>query len=94
MKKVEVVIDNTHLRLVLEILESSGVSGYTIIRDVIGKGDRGTVLADEPSESFKNSYIFTICDEERAKSITSRIAPVIRRFGGACFLSDVEWLMH
>ncbi|MCS7083500.1 MAG: transcriptional regulator [Aquificaceae bacterium] len=94
MKKIEIVVDNTHLKMVLDILESSGVSGYTVIKDIIGKGDRGLVLADEPFEGLKNSYLFTVCNDEIANSVIARIGPLLKRYGGACMVSDVGWLVY
>lgn len=93
-KKVEVVIDSYHLEKVLEILDKSGVGGYTVVRDVLGKGERGLMSADELTDTFKNSYVFTVCDEETAMKIVSSIRPVLKRFGGVCLVSDVMWVVH
>lgn len=94
MKKVEVVVDSVHLNKVLEILERQGVSGYTIIRDVLGKGERGIMAGDELTDVFKNSYIFTVCPEEVAKRIAENIKPILKKIGGVCIISDVFWVVH
>ena len=73
MKKVEVVVDSVYLNRVLDILERQGVSGYTVIRDVLGKGERGIMAGDELTDVFKNSYVFTVCSEEIAKSIAESL---------------------
>ncbi len=94
MKKVELVIDSVHLNKVIEILEKLGVSGYTIIRDVLGKGERGIMAGDELTDVFKNSYIFIVCSDEIAKKITEEIKPILKKIGGICIISDVLWLVH
>ncbi len=94
MKKVEVVVDSVYLNRVLDILERQGVSGYTVIRDVLGKGERGIMAGDELTDVFKNSYVFTVCSEEIAKSIAESLRPLLSKVGGVCIISDVLWLMY
>lgn len=94
MKKVEIVIDSVHLNRILELLQSLGVSGYTVIRDALGMGERGIMAGDELTDVFKNSYIFTVCTEETANKIVEQIRPMLKRFGGVCLVSDVLWVKH
>ncbi|HAV40334.1 MAG TPA: transcriptional regulator [Aquificaceae bacterium] len=94
MKKVEVVVDSVHLNKVLEVMEKHGVSGYTVIRDVLGKGERGLMAGDELTDVFRNSYVFTVCSEETAKKIAESLRPILSRVGGICIISDVLWLTH
>ncbi|MEN3028719.1 MAG: transcriptional regulator [Aquificaceae bacterium] len=94
MKKVEVVVDSVYLSRALEILERSGVSGYTVIRDVLGKGERGLMSGDELTDVFKNSYLFTVCEESIALKIVEEIRPLLKKVGGVCLLSDVVWVPH
>lgn len=65
-----------------------------MIKDVLGKGERGLMSGDELTDTFKNSYIFTVCDEEKALKIVQDIRPLLKRFGGVCIVSDVMWLIH
>ncbi|MCS7263038.1 MAG: transcriptional regulator [Aquificaceae bacterium] len=94
MKKVEIVVDSVYLSRALEILEKSQVSGYTVVRDVLGKGERGLMRGDELADVFKNSYLFTVCDEETALKIAEEIKPLLKKAGGICLLSDVVWVPH
>ncbi len=94
MKKVEVVVDSVHLNKVLEVMEKHGVSGYTVIRDVLGKGERGMMAGDELTDVFRNSYVFAVCSEETAKKIAESLRPILSRVGGICIISDVLWLTH
>lgn len=94
MKKLEIVVDSVYLNRTLEILEKNGVSGYTVIRDVLGKGERGLMAADELTDVFKNSYIFTVCEENIALKIAEEIGLLLKKVGGVCLLSDVVWVPH
>jgi nitrogen regulatory protein PII len=94
MKKVEIVIDSVYLGKILELLQDSGVSGYTVIRDALGMGKRGLMAGDELTDVFKNSYILTVCTEKMANSIIERIRPMLKKFGGVCLVSDVLWVKH
>ena len=94
MKKLEIVVDSVYLNRALEILEKNGVSGYTVIRDVLGKGERGLMAADELTDVFKNSYIFTVCEEEKARKIAEEVSPLLKKAGGICIISDVVWIPH
>ncbi|MCX7759878.1 MAG: transcriptional regulator [Hydrogenothermaceae bacterium] len=93
-KKIEVVIDSYHLDKVIEVFDKNGISGYTVIKDVLGKGKRGLMSADELTDAFKNSYIFTACDEQKAMNIVQQLRPILKKYGGICLVSDVMWLIH
>ncbi len=94
MKKVEIVVDSVFLNRVLEILGRAGVSGYTVIKDALGKGERGIMAGDELTDVFKNSYIFTVCTEETVNKIVQELRPLLKKAGGVCLVSDVLWLTH
>ncbi|WP_333785315.1 P-II family nitrogen regulator [Thermocrinis sp.] len=93
-KKVEIVINKTYLRKILEFLEQQGVKGYTVIEDALGLGERGLMRGDEITDTFKNSYVFTVCDEETANRLAHGIVPYLKKYGGVCFISDVLYVVH
>ncbi|WP_017717031.1 P-II family nitrogen regulator [Kamptonema formosum] len=95
MKKVEIIITSLELEKVLSTLEEVGVSGYTIIREVTGKGERGVVSNDlEMGAAFSNGYVMSICTEEKATEFVEIIRPLLKKFGGVCLLSDVQSIIH
>lgn len=93
-KKIEVVIDSYHLDKVLEVFDKNGIGGYTVIKDVLGKGERGLMSGDELTDTFKNSYVFTACDENTAVNVANQLRPILKRYGGVCIVSDVMWVVH
>ena len=94
VKRIEIIMDSTGLGKIAKILETVGVSGYTVIRDVTGSGDRGLRPGDELTDVFKNTYVMTACPEEKVQQIVDAIRPVLKRFGGVCLVSDAQWIIH
>lgn len=88
IKKIEFVVHKPHLTKFIELLEEQNLSGYTIIQDVLGKGSKGNMMVEEMTDSFKNSYIFILCEEEKIETITKNLIPFLKKYGGICFISD------
>jgi nitrogen regulatory protein PII len=93
-KRIEVIIDSLGLEELVNSLKAQGVSGYTIIRDVSGMGDRGARMGDELTEVFKNIYVIIACPEEKLTGLVEAIRPQLKRFGGVCLVSDAMWIKH
>lgn len=94
VKRIEIVIDSLELRKLLKNLEQVGVSGYTVIQDAAGMGDRGVRAGDQLSDVLKNSYVITACPEEQLQPLIDAIRPLLKRFGGICLVSDAQWIVH
>ncbi|CAA6801566.1 MAG: Unknown protein [uncultured Campylobacterales bacterium] len=92
MKKIELIIESLYLSRLIKIFDKNDINGYTIIKDIEGMGERGFKSADEITDVFKNYYIFTVCEEPKAKIILEGIKKFMRKYGGKCIVSDVEWL--
>lgn len=93
-KKVEIICDTVEVKNVVEILEGIGVTGYTIIRDVVGKGGRGIRRGDDLTDVFKNSMILTVCNAEQIPEVVDAIRPILKKFGGICLISDTHFVIH
>jgi len=94
VKKLEIVVDALDLDTVVAALEAAGLTSYTVIRDVVGRGDSGVRYGDELSDIFKNSYLMTTCSPESLPAILESIRPILERCGGVCLVSDASWLIH
>lgn len=94
VKKIEIIADSLEIQNILNRLEEQGISGYTVIKDVMGKGERGLRAGDELTDVFKNSYVMTTCTAEQVPAIIESIRPILKRFGGVCLVSDAQWLIH
>ncbi len=94
IKRIEIITDATFQNRLVQLLDKTGVSGYTIIKDVAGKGSQGTKDGHGISGGYKNSYILVFCNEEEAKKVVSAIRPIIGRYGGVALVSDAHWVIH
>jgi nitrogen regulatory protein PII len=94
MKKVEIIVEALETENITNILETIGVSGFTILNDISGRGERGNRLADELTDVFKNKYIITICEENKVSKIVESVRPILKKVGGVCLVSDVHWVEH
>lgn len=89
-KKIEIVINSLELQKVLKLLDNVGLSGYTIIEDVTGKGHRGRVIDDLENHALTNAYVMIICSEAQEHPVVEAIRPLIKKYGGVCTISDVK----
>lgn len=94
VKKVEIITNTLELERVIKILEKVGVSGYTIIKDVTGKGDRGRIIDDLETEALTNGYVMTVCTEDQEHKVVEAIKPILKKYGGVCIVSDAKWIVH
>ena len=94
MKKVEVIIESIYVNRLIELFKESGVTGYTIIRDIEGYGAHGLKTADEANDLLSNNYIFTVCEEDKFANMIEKIRAFIDRYGGKCIVSDSLVLLH
>ncbi len=94
VKRIEIIIDSLDVKMVLQDLEDIGITSYSVIRDVIGSGDRGARSGDLLNDAMKNSYILIACDDTEAEKITEALRPKLKRYGGMCLVSDAQWLTH
>lgn len=94
IKRVEIITDSMFLPRLEKLIDDTGVSGYTILKDVAGKGLRGSKDAHGIASGFKNCFILVYCDETEARKVIEAIRPVINKFGGVCVVSDAHWVIH
>lgn len=94
VKRVEIVIDAAHTPDLVKAVKSTGATGYTLLRDVHGSGDRGDRTGDELGNVFRNCYMIVAATETTAAQIANAVGPLIKAHGGMCLVSDAAWLEH
>lgn len=94
VKRVEIVADALELENIVRELDRVGVSGYTVIRNVTGAGERGLRRGDDLTDVFANRLVIVACEEEKLDALVEAIRPILARFGGVCLVSDAMWLKH
>jgi nitrogen regulatory protein PII len=90
VKRVEIIATSLEMDKILASLDKVGVPGYTVIRNVTGKGPLGTVSDDVDlgTKKLSNVYVICCCPQEQVKPILEKIRPLLNKFGGVCYISD------
>lgn len=94
VKRVEVITGPIEFRSLVDELEAVGVTGYAIVRDVLGKGDRKVHSWDSLSSEVENLMVITTASADRLTDLVEAIRPLLKKFGGACLVSDAMWVIH
>lgn len=94
VKRIEIIVDALEVPDLLRRLEQAGVSGYTVMHDATGKGERGLRDGGELTDVFKNSYLIAACPPEQVRSIIEAVRPILKQRGGVCLVSDAMWVIH
>ncbi len=94
-KRIEIVVERNLSTRLEQLLQSLGVSAYTVIPDVGGLGDRGHRRADEVTGTSANTiFIIVLEDSQLIGTIAEAVKPVLVRSGGLFLLSDAQFLSH
>jgi nitrogen regulatory protein PII len=92
--KVEIIISSLKLEKVLKILDKIGVSGYTVIENTTGRGDRGFTDIDL-DKVFSDAYVLTVCtDQQQLDLLTQEITPLLKKVGGICLVTESTWINY
>ncbi|QZZ20786.1 P-II family nitrogen regulator [Leptothermofonsia sichuanensis E412] len=89
VKRIEIVSDSVELAKILEGLKKAGVSSYTVIHNVESKGIKGTAFDDSAVTMLDNAYVIAFCPPETVKPVIETIRPILNKFGGSCWISEV-----
>ena len=88
VKRIEIIANSFELDKILESLGESGVHGHAVIRNVAGKGLREGI-EDLDMTMLDNVYIIAFCMPEELKGVVENVRPLLNKFGGTCYISDV-----
>ncbi len=94
IKRVEIVTGSLEIQEVIKVIELIGITGYTLIKEVLGKGERGVQSGDELTGVFKNSLLLVACEAGKVPGLVEAIRPILKKRGGICLVSDAQWVIH
>jgi nitrogen regulatory protein PII len=89
VKRIEIIANSFELSKILEGLDNAGVHGHAVIRNVTGKSLREEGSEDLDMTMQDNVYIIAFCMPELIKPVIENIRPLLNKFGGTCYISDV-----
>ncbi len=88
VKKIEIIANSFELGKILDKLDKSNINGHAVIRNVAGKGLREGA-EDLDMTMIDNVYIMAFCLPDRIDTVVENIRPLLNKFGGTCYISDV-----
>ena len=91
MKKIEVIVSGENESLISNMLNEANVSGFTLIRNVSGKGHHGF---HEGKLLFNDKAVLVmfiaVAPEEAIASIVIGMKSLLENSAGVMFVSDVS----
>ena len=93
VRKVEIIVQGDRLKTLETVLDELGVTGYTIVRDVAGKGHHG-VHGGRLIFNERDSYamLVTVLSSDKFEALAQRIKPLLEDSSGVLFVSEVSVL--
>ncbi len=90
VKRLEIIVSSREMQKVLEKLDEAGAPGYSVIRDVVGRSNSGSVSDefDFACTTLSNVYILVFCSDEQITAVREGVRPLLKKFGGVCYVSD------
>lgn len=91
VKKIEIIVHGDEEHFVRELLESSGSPGYTIIRDIAGRGahsfHEGRLLFNDEDSLV---MFVAVAGPDTIHRAASGLKPLFERESGVMFVSEVQ----
>ena len=92
MKRLEIVLGIEQLEDLMDLMEKTGVRGYTVIKNAGGYGSRGVRDPHDVLMEQENVMIVLACKEDQAQRVVNELRPALKGFGGMCLISDCLWV--
>ena len=92
MKRLEIVLGIEQLEDLMDLMEKTGVRGYTVIKNAGGYGSRGVRDPHDVLMEQENVMIVLACKEDQAQRVVNELRPALKGFGGMCLISDWLWV--
>jgi len=90
MKRLDLIFNEKELKPVIKILEEHGITGYSVIKHVTGKGPNSTVYEDlEFTGIGGNAHMIIFCQESLlGKLHKGKLLDQLNYYGGVAYVSD------
>lgn len=90
-KRIEIIVELPMLRRVLEAIDKTGASGYTVLPVLAGRGDSGEWRGDEMiGDTGHMAQVVVVTSEHRIESLLEGIYALVKRQVGIITISNVD----
>ena len=91
VKKLEIILGGEHQAFATDLLDQAGVTGYTIIKNLSGKGRHGFHAGHLMfNEEDVLIMIIAVVTEDLVEPIIEGFAPFYSEHSGVVFISDIQ----
>jgi len=91
IQKIEIIVKGEKQDFVQDLLEQSGATGYTLIRDIAGKGHHGfhegRLLFNDQSSLV---MFLAVAGQDVIDKVASGLVPLFEKNSGVMFVSDAR----
>lgn len=91
MKKIEIIVPGEHEQLISSMMDEAKVTGYTLFRNISGKGHNGfhegKILFNERASLI---MFLAVAPEEVIASLALGMKTLFQQNSGVMFVSDVD----
>ncbi len=89
MKEVKIIVEGEHLSYVTDLLDSIGISGYTIVPNISGKGHHGLHVSNPMTNEMEGLVmLLTVTPEDKIDPILAGLNPIFEKYTGLILVSD------
>jgi hypothetical protein len=88
VKRIEILAGVQEFPLIKQVLKENGITGYMLLENVQGKGDRLLGAVDPLTGEYSNLLIRTTCPADKIDGFVESIRPILARYGVICVVYD------
>lgn len=89
-RKIEIIVEAPANRLVIDILDRHGVSGYTVMPAQSGRGHTGAWDAQPVTAARQQVMVVIVVDDALVEPLLADLRRLFEDYHGVVFLSTVE----
>jgi len=91
-KKIEIIVEQSMLARVIDVVDRAGATGYTVVPTSAGKGRHGIRRDTDVVGVFRNVLVIVVANAEVAANIVERAGALSRDVVQILVVSDVDVL--
>ncbi|MFC4292057.1 P-II family nitrogen regulator [Sphingorhabdus arenilitoris] len=76
-KRIEILVDTPLMPIIINMIKSAGISGWSVIHVDSGGGRDGEWQHDDVTGAAAKSILLAIASDEKAQALIDRIEPIL-----------------
>jgi PII-like signaling protein len=88
--RIEVLVDAPLVRRLVAAADEVGVSGWTVLPTVMGRGASGAWSDDELSGASAKQLFMTVTSADKADRLVTALAPLLDAYGLVLIVGEVQ----